>query len=232
MNSKSKAKGKTVGALFLLLAPLLFSLPVIAQSLASNSGNEKYAIIYRFTNERFDITMAELDFDESGRGRFRFRKNESDQDIENPIALSANTVRQVITILDQLSFLTSGEEYQYEKQFPHMGTHTIRVRQGNRQREVSFNYTRHPLMEKLQLLLFSIRNQEERYFNLDLARHHYPLDTPQQLRILQNEMKSKRIAEPERFLPILREMSLDEHLPLIARNHAQRLIKEIEKNKK
>jgi uncharacterized protein (UPF0147 family) len=42
----------------------------------------------------------------------------------------------------------------------------------------------------------------------------------------------KSLSGPQQLIPLLNEISIDEHLPLIARNHALRLIKQIEKQSK
>src|SRR5215467_10740205 len=47
-----------------------------------------------------------------------------------------------------------------------------------------------------------------------------PISAPAQLRMLESELKSKRVADPHRFDPILKSIKLDEGVPLIARNHA------------
>ena len=49
--------------------------------------------------------------------------------------------------------------------------------------------------------------------------------------MLDDELRSKRIADPNRFVPLLNEIKLDEGVPLIARNHAERLLKAISKGK-
>jgi hypothetical protein len=41
--------------------------------------------------------------------------------------------------------------------------------------------------------------------------------------------KASVVAFPGQWLPLLKDVSSDEHLPLIARNRARRLIKQIEK---
>ena len=57
------------------------------------------------------------------------------------------------------------------------------------------------------------------------------ISTPGQLRLLEGEFKSGYIADPQRFVPLLNELRLDEAIPLIARNHAERLLQMIKKGK-
>jgi len=42
------------------------------------------------------------------------------------------------------------------------------------------------------------------------------------------DLKMNALSDPQQLLPLLRDLSTDEHIPLIARNHALRLIKKIE----
>ena len=42
-------------------------------------------------------------------------------------------------------------------------------------------------------------------------------------------LKRNGLSDPRQLLKLLQDLSTDEHVPLIARNHALRLIKQIEK---
>ena len=46
---------------------------------------------------------------------------------------------------------------------------------------------------------------------------------------LEIQLKRNGLSDPKQLLPLLKDITSDEHLPLIARNHAARLIKKIEK---
>jgi len=37
------------------------------------------------------------------------------------------------------------------------------------------------------------------------------------------------LSDPRQLVPLLKELRTDEHIPLIARNHADRILKKIEK---
>ena len=54
---------------------------------------------------------------------------------------------------------------------------------------------------------------------------------PAQMRMLESELKSKQIADPNQLVSLLEQLKTDESIPLIARNHADRLIKSIAKTK-
>jgi len=50
--------------------------------------------------------------------------------------------------------------------------------------------------------------------------------------IMDSYIKRNEISDAAQLVPYLKELGDDERIPLIARNHAKRLIKQIEKEKK
>jgi hypothetical protein len=48
---------------------------------------------------------------------------------------------------------------------------------------------------------------------------------------LDSLLRRNEISDPPQMLPMLKELSNDERIPLIARNHAKRLVEKIEKAK-
>jgi hypothetical protein len=64
------------------------------------------------------------------------------------------------------------------------------------------------------------------------ARANQPLLTPGLMDLVDSYIKRKEISDPPHLLPFLTQLSSDERLPLIARNHAARLAKQIEKSQK
>jgi uncharacterized protein (UPF0147 family) len=48
---------------------------------------------------------------------------------------------------------------------------------------------------------------------------------------MESLMKRDALSAPRQLIKLLQDLSTDEHIPLIARNHALRLIKQIEKLK-
>jgi hypothetical protein len=49
------------------------------------------------------------------------------------------------------------------------------------------------------------------------------------MELLESLLKRDGLSDPHQLIPLLKDLSTDEHLPLIARNHALRLLKKIEK---
>lgn len=192
------------------------------------SASSRYR--YLFENERFTTPLQEVEFDGNGRGKFRFKRNNGEE-IVNKLEVSAPVLAQIQTLFDELNFLGSNEDYQHKKDFSHLGTMTISYSRNGRERTVSFNYTDNQAMNRLREIFSNITTQETRVFELEVVRSTDPISTPAQLRLLESELRSKRIADSNRFVPILQDIRLDESVPLIARNHADRLLQMIKKGK-
>jgi hypothetical protein len=56
-----------------------------------------------------------------------------------------------------------------------------------------------------------------------------PLNAPQLLNEMEMLLNSNGLSDPYQLVPLLTELKTDEHIPLIARNHADRILKKIEK---
>jgi hypothetical protein len=199
-----------------------------ASSFRAAGNQSRYR--YVFENERFTTPLVEVEFDGSGHGRFHFKKKDG-RDVTNDLAISDSLVSQVKSLFDEIDFLGSSEVYQHKKDFSHLGKVTIRYSDGGREREASFNYTDNPSMSRLVDIFRNIATQENRVFELQTMRENDPLSMPAQMRMLESELKSKQIADPRQLVSLLEEIRQDEGLPLIARNHAERLIKSIGKSK-
>ena len=185
---------------------------------------------YYFTNERFVIPYQEVLIDGWGEAHYRFKKRDHDEVILD-FTVSKRVLTEIRQLLDQLSFLGSSESYQHKKDFSHLGTMTLTVKQGGREREVVFNYTDNQHVNSLIQIFRGLAVQENRIFEIGLTRSTDPISMPAQLRILENDLKSRNVADPPRFNPILTELRGDESIPLIARNHADRLLQMIDRMK-
>lgn len=195
----------------------------------SSHGRNFYR--YTFVNERFTTPFQEIEVDESGKGLFRYHRRGAEE-IALKINLSPNLLARIETLFDMLNFLNSKEDYQHKKDFSHLGTMTITRSHNGVERSVKFNYTANEYLNQLTGLFRNIATQETRIFELETVRSTDPISTPAQMRLLESELRSKNFADPQKIIPLLQEIRTDEGVPLIARNHADRLIKMINKEKK
>jgi hypothetical protein len=195
-----------------------------------NGGSASVRYHYLFENERFTTPLQEVEFDGSGRGKFRFIRK-GGEEIVNKLQVSATLLSQIQTIFDSLNFIEGEEEYQHKKDFSHLGKMTITLARGGKERSTSFNYTDNQAMSRLVEIFRNIAIQETRVFEIETVRSTDPISTPAQMRLLENELRSNHIADPQSMVPLLQEIKTDESVPLIARNHAERLLQMIKKKK-
>jgi hypothetical protein len=227
---------KPVRAMLILVLGGWLSLTAAAQTRvqANNLRGDADANLtryrYEFVNERFTIPHMELDFDGTGAGQYSFLRKGSEE-IVNKVEVSANLLGQIQVLLTELNFLDSTEDYQHKKDFSHLGTMTITYTKGGRTRTAKFNYTDNQALNRLTELFRNILNQEMRVFELENTRQTDPISTPAQMRLLEHELKGHHLADPAKLIPLLKDIKLDESVPLIARNHADRLIQLIQQGK-
>ncbi len=183
---------------------------------------------YEFTQPEFLISRIFIEHDENGRGEITFERKNSDP-ISDPLDLSAATVARLKTLWDALRFLDSEQSYQSEKQYPHLGTNRLRMKEGTRTRVAEFNWTSDKGAFALITEYKRIANQAMFIFDITLARENQPLEAPKIMDQFDDYLRRNEIADPQQLLPLMRELSTDERLPLIARNHAARLLKRMEK---
>lgn len=191
------------------------------------------ATVYRyvFENERFLTRRMVIEFNDQGKGTFSYLKKEDAEETSSPLTVSAAVLSQVKGLFEELRFLESQVEYQHKKDFSHLGRVTLMMQRKDRERTVTFNYTDHTAVNKLVEIFRNIATQETRIYELQNIRNSDPISTPTQMRLLESELKSNHIADPTGLIPLLQEIKMDESVPLIARNHAERLIKLIQKTK-
>lgn len=201
----------------------------------SDAKNAAVAIpsyFYEFTQPDFIVSRVLIEHDESGKGKISFMKRGFDDLITDPIQLSSATVTRIDEALTTLNFLESSEDYQYEKDYSHLGNIRIRVAKGGRERTAKFNWTENKDAKLLADEYRKIGNQFIWMFDIEVARENQPLEAPKLLDSLDSMIRRKEISDPNQMTPFLQGLSNDERIPLIARNHASKIIKQIEKEKK
>jgi hypothetical protein len=184
---------------------------------------------YEFTQPQFFIRHIVIEHDGSGRGKISFEKLGEETPVVEPIELSAAARTRITNLWQALRFLDSDTNYQSDKQFAHLGTMRLGMKQGERKRTAEFNWTHDDNASALVNEYRRVADQAILIFDIAVARENQPLNAPKLMEQLELYLKRDGLSDPKQMLPLLNEISTDEHLPLIARNHAKRLIKQIEK---
>src|SRR5689334_18425399 len=198
-----------------------------AVSTPAKTDAVKYS--YEFSQPKFYVKHIVLEHDANGRGTITFERLNEDVPVTEPIELSAAALARINAAWQALQFLDSNEDYQSSKQFPHLGTMRIGMERGERKRVAEFNWTNNQDASTLINEYRKAADQAIWVFDIGIARENQPLNAPKLMEAMESMLKRNAVSDPRQLLKLLQDISTDEHVPLIARNHALRLIKQIQK---
>ncbi len=184
---------------------------------------------YEFSQPKFYIKHILLEHDATGHGTITFERMNEDVPVVEPIALSTTALTRITSLWTALQFLDSSADYQSSKQFPHLGTMRIGMQAGDRRRVAEFNWTHDANASALVTEYRRVADQAILVFDISVARENQPLNAPKLMEAMESLLKRDGLSDPRQLVPLLQEMSTDEHIPLMARNHALRIIKQIQK---
>ena len=185
--------------------------------------------LYEFRQPQFYIKHIVIQHDERGRGWITFEHLNEETPIKEPLELSPAATGRILGLWQSLRFLDSDENYQAARQFPHLGTMQLKMEQESRKRTAEFNWTNNKDAFALVNEYRRAADQAILVFDISIARENQPLNSPKLMDQLENMVKRNGLSDPQQLIPLLKDISTDEHLPLIARNHATRLLKQIDK---
>lgn len=182
---------------------------------------------YEFSQPKFVVKHIVLEHDANGRGTVTFERLNEDTPVVEKIELSAAALARINAAWQALQFLDSNTDYQSNKQFAHLGTMRIGMEQGTRKRVAEFNWTQNQDASTLVNEYRRAADQAILIFDISIARENQPLNAPKLMEVLESLLKRDGLSDPQQLLPLLEDLSSDERVPLIARNHALRIIKKI-----
>jgi len=186
---------------------------------------------YEFAQPDFVITKIVIQHDDAGAGTITFTKKLFGDTVTDPITVSPEVMTRIDEAYTTLNFLDSTENYQYEKDYSHLGVMTFRLKRGEKQRMATFNYTTNKDAKILVDEYRKLGNQYIWMFDVSVARENQPLETPKLLDSLDSQMRRSEMSDPSQLVPLLKSLVDDERIPLIARNHAGKIAERIEKEK-
>jgi len=201
--------------------------PAPTANIAGNTDAVKYS--YEFTQPKFYVKHIVIEHDANGRGTVTFERLNEDTSVTEPLELSPQAWTRINAAWQGLRFLESNEDYQSNKQFPHLGTMKIGMERGDRKRVAEFNWTNNRDAETIVNEYRKAADQAILIFDIGIARENQPLNAPKLMETMESLISRNGLSDPRQLLKLLQDLSTDEHVPLIARNHALRLIKQIEK---
>ena len=209
-----------------------------AQPSADGSGSSPAAAAegarysFEFAQPAFVVSRYVIEHDAAGRAKISFQKK-TDGLNEPPVVeqfdISPAASARILAAWEALKVLDSQAGYQADKQFPHLGVMRLRLKSGGREREAEFNWTNDEHAKALVSEYKALAEQQLFVFDMTLARQYQPSEAIKVLKRLETLLRLGSISDPPQLLPLLRDLATDERIPLIARNHVERLIKQIGK---
>ena len=184
---------------------------------------------WEFRQPEFLVSHIVIEHDASGRGKITFEHRGEATPIVEPVELSISALGRVLGLWSDLQFLNSTEDYQAAKNFAHLGVYHLRMDDGQRKRTAEFNWSDNRQAWTLTNEYRRVSNQAILVFDLKLAREMQPLNAPGLMDEMEGDLTRGDLSDPYQLVPFLKELLTDERIPLIARNHADRLLKKIEK---
>jgi hypothetical protein len=181
---------------------------------------------YEFIQPAFNVSHIVIEIDSAGQGKLTFERTNEGPMTER-LDISAAAVERIRALYAALNFLDSNAKYQSDRQFPHLGTVRLSMQQNGRKRTAEFNWTNDKAVADLSNEFRKIADQALFVFDMQVARENQPLNAPKLLEGLETLVKRNGLSDPKQLVPLLKEITTDDHLPLIARNHATRLLKRI-----
>jgi hypothetical protein len=196
-------------------------------SAATENTSDPVKYTYEFSQPKFVVKHIVLEHDAIGRGTVKFERLNEDTPIVEPLELSPAALARINAAWQALRFLDSETDYQSDKHFAHLGTMRIGMEQGTRKRIAEFNWTNNDDASTLINEYRRAADQAILIFDISVARENQPLNAPKLMEVMESLIKRNGLSDPQQLLPLLNELSTDEHIPLIARNHALRIIKKL-----
>jgi hypothetical protein len=205
------------------------SVPTATPAPPKKVENDSTRFSYEFTQPEFYVRHIRIEHDANGRGVIKFERLHDEVIYEEPVELSPAAAVRISGLWQALRFLDSEENYQSERQYAHLGTMRLKMERDSRQRTAEFNWTNNKDTFALANEYRRVADQAILIFDIAVARETQPLNAPKLMEEVELQLKRNGLSDPQQLVPLLKDISTDEHLPLIARNHAIRLIKKIEK---
>ena len=200
----------------------------------SRPASEKNSSVYfyEFSQPNFLVSKVIIEHDEKGKGKISFLKKNFEETVSDPLQLSTTTLEKVRSVWQTLNFLDSREDYQsIERDYAHLGNMKFTIKKEGRERTAKFNWTENVTAKILADEYRKISQQFVWIFDINVARENQPLESPNLMNALDGLIRRNEVSDPEQMIPMLKELGNDERIPLLARNHATKIIKQIERKK-
>ena len=184
---------------------------------------------YEFRQPDFFVYFIHIEHDDRGAATYASSAAWTPSSSPSPSSCRRPRSRAYARSWEALGFLDSQANYQGERTYPSMGQTRLTVRRGGRERTAEFNYSQN---EDAQGLAQEYRRASEQalfVFEVKVALESQPLETPKLINRLDSLIERDYLSDRQQLVPLIRELSEDERVPLVGRNQAARILKKLEK---
>jgi hypothetical protein len=181
------------------------------------------------TRGAYETQCVQLDADAKGEIKIKRRQAET---VNLPIRLSAPAREKFVSLLAATNYLERPETFESGRKIADLGVKRLSIELPSGKREGAFNYSLRKDIADLATFFEALINQETLGFDITNAIQFERLSIPKRLEQVENELRSNRIADPERLIPILETIERDQRIMNYARTHAGKIKKQIQTAKK
>jgi len=181
------------------------------------------------TRGPFESQCIQLDAD--AKGDIKFKKRDAET-VNLPMELSAAAREKFVALLAATNYLDHPETFESGRKIADLGQKRLSIEMPSGKREGKFNYSLRKDISDLSTFFEGLLNQETLIFDITNALRFERLSIPKRLDQVENELKSNRIPDPERLIPLLEKIEKDSQIMNYARGQAGKLKAQIQTGKK
>jgi hypothetical protein len=188
-----------------------------------------FTYCHDYTRGPYETQCVQLDA--GAKGEISFKRRQADV-VNLTIQLSDPGREKFLSLLDATNYLEKPDTFESGRKIADLGPKRLSIQLPEGKREGVFNFSLRKDIADLASFLEGLLNQETLVFDLGNAIQFERLSIPKRLEQVENELRSNRIADPERLIPVLERIEKDQQILNYARTHAGRIKKQIQTAKK
>ena len=181
-------------------------------------------------NSRGPFELQCVQLDSQAKGEVKFKRRGADT-ITAVIQLSPAARDRFNSVVDATGNLSAAESYESKRKVADLGLKRLTLVTPEGTKEATYNYSERKEVTELTAFFEALINQETIGFDLQNAIQFERLSVPKRLDQIENELKSNRIADPDRLVLLLEKIEADQRLMNYARTQAGRIKKQIQKKR-
>ena len=186
---------------------------------------------YCHDNSRGPYESQCVQLDAEAKGEVRFKRREAET-VNLSIQLSPGAKEKFQTLLGATNYLERPETFESGRKIADLGPKRLMIEMPSGKREGTFNFSIRKDIADLSNFFEGLINQETIVFDMTTALKFDRLSIPKRLEQIENEIRSNRIADPERLIPMLERIEKDQQILNYARTQAGKIKKQVQTAKK